>query len=198
MIRVTILHSSDASTLGAVDPAMTRDEVRRRLDEGQQCSVGWWGDEPAHYRWDAIRPVYAPYLGRVLRPADGDQIVVGIYTAAAFRGRGVAAAVMIDASRRALASGILRLAWLTAWWNARSLALADQFRSRVVGTVGYWALGRHRWYFADGQVRLDAEGSVCIDTTARAADDPSAAARCGLPSGRREEGGDARLGATSR
>ena len=179
MIRVTVLDPSDASLLGTVDPRMTCDEVTRRLDEGQQCSVGWWGDELAHYRWDAIRPVYVPYLGRVLRPSDGDQIVVGIYTAAAFRGRGLAGAVMMDASRRARAGGISRLAWLAAWWNARSLALADQFRSQVVGTVGYWALGRYRRYFAGGQVHFDANNSVCIDAAApgiRAGADPSAAA----------------------
>ena len=168
-IRVTVLDASDVSALSALDPEMTRNEVTRRLDEGQQCTLGWWEGELAHYRWDATGSVYLPYLGRVLRPGRGDQIVVGIYTAAAFRGRGLAGAVMIDASRRALAGGISRLVWLAAWWNARSLALADQFGSRVVGTVGYWALGRHRWYFADGQVRLGA-GSVCIDAMRKVGD----------------------------
>lgn len=193
-IRVTILDHADAPALSALDPRMTLDEVARRRDQGQQCTLGWWEDDLAHYRWDTTGPVHLPYLGRVLRPAHGDQIVVGIYTAPAFRGRRVAGAVMIDASRRAFAGGVSRLAWLVAWWNARSLALAEQFTSRVVGTVGYWALGRHRWYFAGGEVRLGPEGSVRIDAADASVGrgGPAAAA-----DGGRGEGGGARLAPTS-
>jgi GNAT superfamily N-acetyltransferase len=189
-IRVTCLDAADALALSALDPAMTFEEVVRRLREGQQCTLGWWAGELAHYRWDATGPAYLPYLDRVLRPGPGEQIVVGIYTAPAYRGRGVAGATMVDASRRAIASGISRLVWLAAWWNARSLALADQFASRVVGQVGYWALGRHRRYFTEGQVWFDAEGCVRVGT-AQIPASPD-------PTGRSREGRDARLAPTRR
>ena len=162
-IRVTSLDAADVPAVSALDRAMTREEVTRRLEEGQQCTLGWWGRDLAHLRWDSTSPVYLPYLGRVLRPGRGDQAVVGIFTAPAFRGRGIAGAVMMDASRRARAVGVSRLVWLAAWWNTRSLALAEQFASRVEGAVGYWALGPCRRYFASGHIRLEADGSVRID-----------------------------------
>jgi GNAT superfamily N-acetyltransferase len=178
-IRVAGLDAGDVPALSACDPAMTRQEVARRLDEGQRCTLGWCGGELAHHRWDSRSPVLLPYLGRALRPVPGDQIVVGIYTAPAFRGRGIAGAVMMDACRRARASGVTRLVWLAAWWNVRSLALAEQLVSRVEGTVGYWALGPWRRYFASGRVRLEPDGSVRIEAPGirGGRPDPSSAAR---------------------
>jgi hypothetical protein len=173
-IRVAPLGAREVPALSEVVRTMTRDEVARRLDEGQQCTLGWWGEELAHVRWDSTVPVYLPYLGRVLRPGPGDQIVVGIHTAPAFRGRQLAGAVMMDTARRARAAGVSRLVWLVAWWNVRSLALTDQLVSQVQGTVGYWALGPCRRYFASGRVRLGADGAVCIDEVARGVRRPDA------------------------
>ena len=164
-IRVANLETGDVPALRACDPAMTREEVARRLDEGQRCTLGWWGGELAHHRWDSASPVHLSYLGRVLRPGPGQQVVVGIYTAPAFRGRGIAGAVMMDACRRARAAGVTRLVWLAAWWNVRSFALAEQLLSRVEGTVGYWALGPWRRYFSSGHVRLEPDGSVSIEVS---------------------------------
>jgi GNAT superfamily N-acetyltransferase len=174
-MRVTALEPADVPALRMVDPTMTCEEVARRLAEGQQCTLGWWGRELAHARWDSTVPVYLPYLGRVLRPRPGDQIVVGIYTAPTFRGRGIASAVMTDASRQARTDGVLRLAWLVAWWNKRSLGLARQFASRAEGTVGYWALGPWRRYFASGRMRFEADGSLCIGEAGPSEPRPGAA-----------------------
>ena len=167
-IRVTALDATDVSSVCAFDRGWTDAEVLRRLDEGQQCTLGWWHGELAHVRWDSTAPVYLPYLDRVLRPGPGDQVVVEIHTAAAFRGRGVAGAVMVDASRRARALGISRLVWVAPWWNTRSLALGQQFASRIVGVVGYWILGPWRRYFASGAVHFEPNHSFRIDTAAPA------------------------------
>jgi GNAT superfamily N-acetyltransferase len=163
-IRVTPLDARDVPALSAVDRTLTREEVARRLDAGQECTLGWCGRELAHARWDSTVPVYLPYLGRVLRPGPDEQIVVGIYTAPAFRGRGIARMVMMDTATRARAVGVSRWVWLAAWWNARSLRLARQFESRVAGTVGCWILGPYRRYFATGHIRLEPDGSVSMDT----------------------------------
>jgi GNAT superfamily N-acetyltransferase len=164
-IRVTVLEGADLPAVSALHSVMTCQEVARRLAEGQQCLLGWWGPELAHYRWDTTWPAYLPYLGRVLQPRRGEQVVVGIYTAPAFRGRGIASAVMFDAIERARVDGVSRQVWLAAWWNTRSLGLAVQVASTVVGTVGYWALGPCRRYFATGQVRFESDGSVGFDAT---------------------------------
>ncbi|HWC04506.1 MAG TPA: GNAT family N-acetyltransferase [Methylomirabilota bacterium] len=162
-IRVTALDDAAVPAVSALDSAMTADEVARRLREGQRCTLGWWGCELAHYRWDCTGAVHLPYLGRALKPGQDDQVVVGIYTGPAFRGRGIAGAVMMDVIRRARGVGVGRLVWLAAWWNTRSLALTEQVASRVVGTVGYWVVGPCRRYFAAGEVRIGADGAVRID-----------------------------------
>jgi GNAT superfamily N-acetyltransferase len=166
-IRVTVLDAADVPAMSALDASMTREAVARRLEEGQRCTLGWWDRELAHHRWDCTGPVHLPYLGRTLRPGRGDQVVVGIYTAPAFRGRGIAGAVMMDASRRARAVGVSRLVWLAAWWNTPSLALTGQIASHVVGTAGYWVLGPCRRYFTAGQVRIEPDGGVRIDAAER-------------------------------
>jgi GNAT superfamily N-acetyltransferase len=106
--------------------------------------------------------VYLPYLGRVLRPLPGDQIVAGIYTSPRYRGHGIASAVMREGIVRARASGVVRLVWLAAWWNTRSLGLAEQMASRVVGAVEYWALAGLRRYVVTGGVRIEDDGDVVI------------------------------------
>jgi GNAT superfamily N-acetyltransferase len=161
-LRVTPLGDADWPALGRLDPAMTRDEVRRRHEEGQECLLGWWGEELAHYRWESTKPVYLPYLGRVLRPLPGDQIVGGIYTSPRYRGHGIASVVMREGIVRARARGVGRLVWLAAWWNTRSLGLAEQMASRVVGTVEHWTLGGLRRYVVTGGVRIEPDGAVVV------------------------------------
>ena len=168
-LRVTGLEPADVAALCALEPVMTREEVARRLAAGQRCTLGWWGRELAHVRWDSPAPVHLPFLERVLQPGPGDEIVVGIYTAPAFRGHGIAGAVMVDTARRARDAGARRWVWLAAWWNRRSLALADQFASRVEGTVGYWKLGPWRRYFASGRIRLGPDGTIRFDDGAPSA-----------------------------
>src|SRR5262249_43934548 len=70
-LRVTTLGPADVPALSAVARRMPREDVARRLAEGQQCTLGWWGRELAHARWDSTAPVYLPYLGRVLRSGPG-------------------------------------------------------------------------------------------------------------------------------
>jgi RimJ/RimL family protein N-acetyltransferase len=161
-LRATPLGDADWPALAELDPTMTREEVARRRGEGQECVLGWWNDELVHHRWTSTMPVYLPYLGRVLRPLPGDQIVVGVYTSPRYRGHHVTSVVMHEDMRRAHARGLRRLVWLAAWWNARSLKIAEQVASRVVGTVEYWAVGRLRRYAATGGVRIERDGAVVI------------------------------------
>jgi hypothetical protein len=83
---------------------------------------------------------------------------------------------MVDTARHARDAGVRRWVWLAAWWNRRSLALAEQFASRVEGTVGYWKLGPWRRYFASGRSRLEPDGTLRFDDGAS-----SARRRGGLP-----------------
>jgi RimJ/RimL family protein N-acetyltransferase len=165
-LRATPLGDADWPALAALDPTMTRAEVARRRGEGQACVLGWWRDELVHHRWTSTQPAYLPYLGRVLRPLPGEQIVVGVYTAPRFRSHHIASLVMHADMRRAWTSGLRRLVWLAAWWNAPSLKLAEQVDSRVVGTAEYWAVGRFRRYRVTGGVRIERDGAVVIGRSA--------------------------------
>jgi len=147
------------SGAGGVHPAPT--EVWRRLDAGQECWAAWIAGELAHWRWEATRPVFLPYLRRTLRPAPGDLCVVDVYTTPRYRGLGLHTAGTFLALDRARARGLSRLVGLVAWWNtpARHVMVGKTGRT-IVGSVGYWAMGLKRRYFARGGVRLEGDEIV--------------------------------------
>jgi GNAT superfamily N-acetyltransferase len=147
--------------VGRGDLWPARAEVRRRLDEGQECWAAWFGGELAHWRWEAVQPAFLPYLGRSLRPQDGDLCIVDVYTAPRFRGRGLHTAGTLLALERARARHLTRLVGLVAWWNAPARHVMEVKTARaVVGSVGYWTVGVRRRYFARGCVRLERDGVI--------------------------------------
>jgi GNAT superfamily N-acetyltransferase len=158
---------------GGLRPART--EVRRRLDTGQECWAAWIAGELAHWRWEATRPVFLRYLERTLRPAPGDLCVVDVYTAPRYRGRGLHTMGTLLALDRARACGLTRLVGLVAWWNTPARRVMEGKTGRkVVGSIGYWAMGPGRRYFARGGVRLEGEEIVIV--TAPPADAPRSGA----------------------
>jgi hypothetical protein len=148
--------------VGPGDLRPARTEARRRLDEGQECWAAWIAGELAHWRWEATRPAFLPYLGLTLRPERGDLCVVDVYTTPRFRGRGLHTAGTFLALERARARGLTRLVGLVAWWNGPARHVMEGKTGRtVVGSVGYWTVGAGpRRYFARGGVRLDGDALV--------------------------------------
>jgi hypothetical protein len=92
----------------------SREGIRRRLGEGQECWVAWLDGEPAHRRWETSRPAWLPYLGLWLHPQAGDLCVVDVYTRPRFRHRGLRTAGTRLALERAPARGLTRLIGLVA------------------------------------------------------------------------------------
>ena len=138
--------------VGPGDLRPARAEVRRRLDEGQECWAAWIDGELAHWRWEATRPAFLPYLGRTLRPEAGDLCVVDVYTVPRYRDRGLHTAGTFLALERARARGLARLVGLVAWWNTPARRVMEGKTGRtVVGSVGYWTVGLGRRYFARGE-----------------------------------------------
>ena len=88
---------SHFDALGAVDPAMTRAEIRRRLSDGQVCYLGWVGASLAYYRWETTEPT-SPYLGKWARPLPGRLHIQEVLTASGFRRRGVHSAGAIQSA----------------------------------------------------------------------------------------------------
>jgi hypothetical protein len=157
------LTDADVPRLVAASPTLAPAEVGRRLREGQECWVAWIGEVAAHWRWETCGETHLPYLHRSVRPLDGDRWVVEVYTHPSQRRRGLYAAATVMAMHRAREHGGRRLIGLIAGWNAPARRVAEERLQRhVVGTVGYWALGRWRPPFVTGSVSLDERGRVFV------------------------------------
>jgi GNAT superfamily N-acetyltransferase len=157
------LTAAEIPQLVAKSPTLTAAEVWRRLREGQECWVGWLDGTPAHWRWETCTETHCPYLRRAVRPLDGDLWIVDVYTHPARRRRGLYTAATVTAMHRARERGHRRLIGLIAAWNLPVRRIAeDALQRTVVGTVGYWAVGRERPPLVTGRVRLDRRGRVFV------------------------------------
>jgi GNAT superfamily N-acetyltransferase len=154
----------------ASSPTLSPAEIQRRLQEGQECWVGWMGEAAAHWRWETREEAYLPYLHRVIRPLEGDLWVADVYTHPPRRRRGLYTTATVMAMHRAREQGHRRLIGLIAAWNRPALRVAEvRLRREVVGTVGYLALGPWRPPIVSGSVRLDDQGRVFVPPRAGAA-----------------------------
>jgi hypothetical protein len=162
--RWTLLAEREIPTLCAADRAMEPADVRRRLADGQECHLGWVGDELAHYRWETTLPTPVPYLGKILRPLPGQVCGCGAFTAPAFRRLGIHTEAGILALHRKRARGLRTAIHFVAWWHRPSRRVyLERAGCRVDGAIGYWNLGLQRRFFTEGAVRLDSPTSFCID-----------------------------------
>jgi hypothetical protein len=156
------LAEADLPALLALNPGLTLTEVRRRQGEGQRCLLGWSGNRPVHYRWDARQTTYLPYLGRPFRLLAGDWFVEEVFTDPAFRERGITWASVVLTLSRAHQDGATRFLSLVPWWNRPSLRAAEKTGMEVVGRIGFWTVGFSRRYFSSGAVRFDRDGAAYL------------------------------------
>jgi GNAT superfamily N-acetyltransferase len=161
-LRWTDLSDAMASRLAGIDPVLSSEEIRRLQREGQYCRLAWMGTQLVHCRWDTTGAAYLPYLGVWCRPRRGDVPTTWLYTARAYRGRGIQRASHADLRREALTRGCQRSIGVVAVWSAPSLRANDRTGRVRVGTVGCLVLGPWRRPFATGAVRLARDGSLTI------------------------------------
>lgn len=154
IIQWSTLKADDTSCLSSLNPALSEDEIRRRLAEGQECELAFVGEDLVHYIWRTTKPVYLPYLRRTYLPSPGEIFVMEVFTPPAFRRHGIYIQSIARTGARARQSGLRRQSSHVAWWNTPVLHTANKTGAQVVGTVGYWNLGFHRHYFATGRVSL--------------------------------------------
>ncbi len=161
-IRWTLLSPNDIPQILALNPTLAETEIRRRLLENQECHLGWAGKDLVHYRWEACKPTYLPYLGKTIRPYDGDIIITEAFTSRAFRKRGFYTASTHLALHRAKEMGFRRIVGLAACWNAPALHVMQKAGRAITGSVGYWTIPGRRFYFATGSVRFDNDGNLVL------------------------------------
>jgi hypothetical protein len=158
-IHWALLAPEDAGRLREANPGLSSAQVRRRLEEGQECTVGWQGSTIVHYRWDTSRPAYLPYLRAVFSPAVGDIFAVDAFTHPAYRRRGIDWVATVRALEDARVRGFARSVTVVARWNVPGVRVGlDKMSGRIVGTVTRWELGPFRRLRVTGGVQLTAGG----------------------------------------
>ena len=162
-MRWTILTEAEISTVSAINPQMSRDEIRCRWEEGQECFLCWIGASLVHYRWETTKPAYLPYLDKTLQLLKDDLLVLNVFTHPAFRGSGIHSISSYMGLRRSRDRGLARSIAIVAWWNAPSLRVTWQKTGyALAGTVGYWNIGFWKYHFASGNVCLGQSESIYI------------------------------------
>jgi hypothetical protein len=132
-------------------------EIHRRLDEGQECLLGWLGSTLVYYRWDTSHSAYLPFLGTVVSLEEGDTLVVEAFTHLAHRGRGIHSLASVQRLEAARARGMTRSITFVASWHAPSLRVGlTKVSGRSAGTVTLWRFGPLRSLRTTGDVRLTA------------------------------------------
>lgn len=162
-LRLTAIGPGDLERALAMNPITSRAELARRLADGQEGHLVWYGDDPVYVRWDAFGDHYLPYLGLVFHLLPGDHHPGAAYTVAAWRGRGVHGALLAWSMHEALSRGCRRSLGLVASWNepARRAVVTAGWRGPV-GAIGRRRLGRPR-IVAAGAVRSLAGGAFVVD-----------------------------------
>jgi hypothetical protein len=167
-VRVTVLVPADVEALATLDASMTPGEIERRWADGQECLLGWIDRQLAHYRWQGSRPSYVRYLDRVLRPLDGDLLVLDVYTRPDLRGRGAGRVVTGVGLDRGRSAGCVRALWFIAWWNEPAHRLADDAPwCSLAGSAGWRGLGWRGTFFTTGRVEIGPDGSLTVGAAPR-------------------------------
>jgi hypothetical protein len=162
-MRWTILTEAEISIVSAINPVMSKDEIRLRWKEGQECLLYWIGGSLVHYRWETTKPAHLPYLDRTLQLLKEDLLVANVFTHPVFRGSGIHSVSSYMGLCRSRDRGFTRSIAIVAWWNAPSLRVTWQkVGYTVAGTVGYWNIGPWKYYFASGYVCLGQDESMYI------------------------------------
>ena len=160
--RCDVLGETDLAAFVRACPEVSVREARRRWRLDHVCLVCWIGREVAAYRWSAAEAAYLPYLGRVLRGAPGDIVIIEARTLPDHRRAGAGLLLAQAELQYARRHGARRVVGLIAAWNHPSLAWAETAGWIYLGAVGYRRAGWRRQYFVAGAVRLDGEEVVVL------------------------------------
>jgi GNAT superfamily N-acetyltransferase len=138
----------------AVHPSIRRDELARRLGEGQEGRVLLERGEPVYLRWDAFADHRLPYLEAVFRLAPGDHHPSGAYTRLDRRGSGLHGELLAWSLNEARRRGCRRSIGFVPSWNRPADRAVRKPGWRVAGAIGYWRLPGGPRHLARGAVRL--------------------------------------------
>jgi GNAT superfamily N-acetyltransferase len=164
-VRCAVLGERDLQAFVRGADGVSAREVRRRWRAHEECLVCWMEGEVLAYRWDGRGVADLTYLGRRLRVAPDDGVVLECRTLPGRRRTGAGTLLVKARLERARALGIRRLVGLVAEWNQPSLAWAAGLGWSRVGVVAYHWTVRGRRYVVEGALRLDGDELVVLPAT---------------------------------
>jgi GNAT superfamily N-acetyltransferase len=148
-VCVSLLAAGEIDAYMAFRPDQSIDEVRRRLDEGQQCFAVWHDRRIVHAAWAVIGRARIEYLSTEITLAPGEVWSHDVFTSPAFRGLGASPARMLEMMRYFRDRGYRRLVGAILPENRSSLRLGEKVGwTRCIGVIGYVGLGPWRHVFS--------------------------------------------------
>jgi hypothetical protein len=156
-VCVSLLAAGEIDAYMAFRPDQTVAEVRRRLDEGQQCFAVWHDRRIIHAAWAATGRARIEYLSTEIALAPDEFYAHDAFTLPAFRGMNASPARSREMMRYFRDRGYRCLLAANLPENRSGLRLAEKVgRYRQIGVIGYVGLGLWRHVFC----RLDRGASA--------------------------------------
>ena len=147
-VRVSLLAAGEIDAYMAFRPDQSIAEVRRRLDEGQQCFVAWHDRQIIHAAWAVTGRARIEYLSTEIALAPDEVYSYDVFTSPAFRGLGVAPARMLETIRYFRDRGYRCQLSAILPENSPGLRPGEKIGGRIrIGVIGYVGLGPWRHVF---------------------------------------------------
>jgi len=147
-VCVSLLAADDSAAYMAFRPDQSTIEVRRRLDEGQQCFAVWHDRRIIHAAWTVTGRAWIEYLSTEIPLASDEVWAYDVFTSPAIRGFGASPARMLEMIRYFRGRGYRCLLGAILPENRSSLRLGEKVGwIRRTGVIGYVGLGPWRHVF---------------------------------------------------
>jgi GNAT superfamily N-acetyltransferase len=148
-VCVRVLAAREIDAYMAFRPDQSMAEVRRRLDEGQQCFAVWHERRIIHAAWTVTGRAGIEYLSTEITLAPDEVYSYDVFTLPAFHGLGVSPARLLEVVRYCRDRGYRCLLSAILSENRSSLRQGEKVgRDRRIGVIGYVGLGAWRNAFS--------------------------------------------------
>jgi GNAT superfamily N-acetyltransferase len=147
-VCVSLLAAGEIDAYIAFRPEQSIAEIRRRLDEGQQCFAVWLDRQIIHAAWAVTGRARIEYLSTEITLAPDEFYSYDVFTSPAFRGLGASPARRLEMMRYFRDRGYRCQLGAILPENRPRLQLEEKVGwIRPIGVIGYVGLGPWRHVF---------------------------------------------------
>ena len=160
-VCVRLLAAGEIDACMVFRPDQSIAEIRRRLDEGQQCFAVWHDRRIIHAGWAVTGRARIEYLSTEIALAPDEVYSYDVFTSPAFRGLGVSPARLLETVRYFRDRDYRRLLSAILPENRSGLRQGEKVGwDRRIGVIGYLGLGPWRHVFCRIERGVSPPGSV--------------------------------------